>query len=202
MKRISFLFVLLAAFLFTAASVASAAPGSVLVNNWALGAGNAFGCPGNIDQGWDHSSTVSVSRCPKNPSPFGPGEPGAAFKNGPRSGPGRPGVETVSAQEFTLPPAPSHTFQLSALIVCVRCSYFRADLYGDGQHLGQLLERLPNQRPDYRYEGSGRNNWPGYTGDVLTTGHYDTFRIEIRTLFTASNSLGVKWTGIDLQVDQ
>lgn len=172
---------------------------NLIDNAWALGIDNASGCPGDIDSGWVHSATVSLSRCPKNPSPFGPNEPGAAFKNGPVMGPGQPGVETLSYQEFILPYATSHTLQFQSLIICVRCDYLHVDLYGDGQYLGRLLDYNPHVSiPDYYYDSTDRIDWPGYIGPELTVMHYETYRLEIKTMFTAFNSLGVKWTGMQL----
>ena len=110
-----------------------------LQNTWALGIDNASGCPGDIDDGWTHSATVSLSRCPKNPSPTQTSGNGAAFKNGPVNGGGQAGVETTSTQTFVLPFAESHELTFSALIVCVRCDYLIAEIYGDGQYLGDLL---------------------------------------------------------------
>ena len=171
---------------------ARAEPNNILINTWALGIDNATGCPGDISSGWTHSPTVSLSRCPKNPAPTAPTDDGAAFKNGPVSGGGVPGVETTSSQTFALSFAESHTLTFSALIVCVRCDYLIAELYGDGLYLGQLLNYTEGM------QACGSWNWQRYCGDPLTVAHYDSYEIVIRTRWTQSNSLGVKWTGLEL----
>lgn len=162
-----------------------------LQNLWALGIDNATGCPGDISDGWTHSETVSLSRCPKNPSPDGI-SPGAAFKNGPVSGSGQSGVETTSSQAFTLPYDESHKLTFSALIVCVRCDYLVAELFADGAYVGELLNYTPGM------ESCGSWGWQRYCGEPLTVGHANEYEIVIRTLWTQSNSLGVKWTGMEL----
>ena len=181
---------------------------NLIKNAWALGIDNSSGCPGDIHFGWTHSETVSLSRCPKNPSPDGAGHPGAAFKNGPVQGPGKPEIETISTQEFVLSEAESHTLQFSSLIMQVRAEYLHVDLYGnndDDEHLGNLyLGRLLNYDPDtsvpdYYQDGGERGDWPGFIGPELVVAHYDIYRIEIRTLFTMPNSLGIKWTGLRLE---
>ena len=163
-----------------------------LQNVWALGIDNASGCPGDINSGWQHSATVSLSRCPKNPSPDGLGQPGAAFKNGPVNGGGQSGIETTSSQVFTLPFADNHELSFSALIVCVRCDYLVVDLYGDGQYLGDLLDYTEGM------QSCGVYDWQRYCGEPLSVAHYDSYEIVIRTMWTQSNSLGVKWTGLEL----
>lgn len=163
-----------------------------LQNVWALGIDNASGCPGDINSGWAHSPTVSLSRCPKNPSPYGLGQPGAAFKNGPVNGGGQSGVETTSGQIFTLPYADSHELSFSALIICVRCDYLTVDLYGNGQYLGELLNYAPGM------QSCGVWDWQRYCGEPLVVTHYDSYEIVIRTRWTQSNSLGVKWAGLEL----
>lgn len=171
---------------------ATAVPANLLTNTYALGIDNAAGCPGDIDEGWTHSATVSLSRCPKNPAPTAPDDDGAAFKNGPVSGGGQAGVETTSSQTFALPFAESHELTFSALIVCVRCDYLIAELYGDGQYLGELLNYTEGAA------SCGAWGWQRYCGQPLTVAHYDSYELVIRTLWTRSNSLGVKWTGLEL----
>lgn len=170
---------------------------NALLNNWALGVNNLPGCPGDIGAAWTHSETVSLSVCPKNPSPYGPGEAGAAFKNGPFMGPGRPGIETISIQEFIAPPGAVHSFKFSALVICVRCDYLRADLYAGDLFLGRLLDFSPASIPS-----STAEDWPRYTGPIVTAPHYDTYQIVIRSMFTNNEALGVKWTGLILSIDK
>lgn len=163
-----------------------------LQNVWALGIDNASGCPGDIGSDWAHSATVSLSRCPKNPAPDG--GPGAAFKNGPVSGGGQSGVETTSSQLFTLPYAETHQLTFSMLAVCVRCDYIIVELYGGGELLGTLLT-VDDSGAGGVDTGEG---WPRYSGSVLAVPHYSEYELVIRSLWTESNSLGAKWTGLQL----
>lgn len=196
MKRIAILVItMIFALIIFGAAITRAEPVQVLENTWALGIDESSGCPGDIYAGWSHSSTVSLSRCPKNPAPAGMTD-GAAFKNGPVSGGGIAGVETVSVQSFTLPPAEAYTFDFSALIICVRCEYLQVDLFGDGQYLGSLL-----QFTDGSTACDTSEKWPRYCGDSLTVDYAAEYEIHIRSMWTRSNSLGVKWTGLELHAD-
>lgn len=166
-----------------------------LRNVWAKGVDNN-NCPGDINSEWTHSSTVSLSRCPKNPAPDG-GD-GAAFKNGPVNGLGQPGVETTSTQIFTLPEAASHQLTFSMLAVCVRCDYIVVELHdGDGALLGTLLEI------DASYTGGvdTGEGWLRFTGPALAVPHLPEYQLVIRSMWTVSNSLGAKWTGLHLEDD-
>lgn len=164
---------------------------TLLKNTWALGDNDA-GCPGNIHDSWTHGPTVSLSRCPKNQPP--PGSlSGAAFKNGTQQGLGQAGVESVSEQSFTVEPADEHTFTLSAYIISVRAEYLVADLYGDGEYLGELLNYQ-----DASHDPCGLDLWPQYCGAPLTVPHAEVYTIRIRTLFLREDSLGIKWTGLEL----
>lgn len=185
---------ILTAVLLTGEPFAAVAEPHGLRNVWAKGVDDT-NCPGDITSEWTHSPTVSLSRCPKNPAPDG-GD-GAAFKNGPVSGLGQSGVETTSTQTFTLPEAEVHQLAFSTLAVCVRCDYIVAELYGDGVLLGTLLE----------IDGSGAGGvdttegWPRYTGPILAVPHLPEYQLVIRSLWTTSNSLGAKWTGLRLEDD-
>lgn len=166
-----------------------------LRNVWAKGVDDT-NCPGDIHSEWVHSPTVSLSRCPKNPSPDG--GPGAAFKNGPVQGLGQPGVETTSTQTFTLPEAESHQLTFSMLAVCVRCDYIIVELRdGDGALLGTLLEI------DDSYAGGvdTGEGWLRFSSPVLAVPHLPEYRLVIRSMWTVSNSLGAKWTGLRLEDD-
>lgn len=182
---------LMAVFLFIAVNFANAETYD-LQNTWALGIDNVTGCPGDINSGWVHSETVSLSRCYKNPSPDAPNG-GAAFKNGPKNGLGQAGIETTSSQTFILPySADGHELTFSALIICVRCDYLIAELYGDGQYLGELLHYTEG------IASCGEWGWQRYCGEPLTIPQANEYEIVIRSLWTESNSLGVKWTGLEL----
>ena len=163
-----------------------------LRNVWAKGVDDN-NCPGDIHSEWTHSPTVSLSRCPKNPAPDG-GD-GAAFKNGPVSGLGQSGVETTSTQTFTLPEAAMHQLTFSTLAVCVRCDYITIELHGGGTVLGTLLEI------DDSYAGGvdTGEGWLRFTGPVLTVPHLPEYQLVIRSMWTASNALGAKWTGLRLE---
>lgn len=166
-----------------------------LRNVWAKGVADDS-CPGDIASEWAHSPTVSLSRCPKNPAPDG-GD-GAAFKNGPVQGLGQSGVETTSTQAFTLETAVSHQLTFSMLAVCVRCDYIVVELHdGSGTLLGTLLE-IDATGAGGADMGEG---WPRYTGPVLAVPHLPEYQLVIRSMWTRSDSLGAKWTGLQLEDD-
>lgn len=173
-------------------TVSAAEPVQVLENTWALGIDESTGCPGDIDSAWAHSENVSLSRCPKNPAPPGQTD-GAAFKNGPVNGFGQVGVETWSAQTFTLPVAESYTFDFSTLIICVRCDYVRADLYADGNYVGDLLDF-----PNISSVCDTSEKWPRFCGNRLTVPYASEYTLLITSMFSQSDSLGAKWTGLEL----
>lgn len=165
-----------------------------LRNVWAKGVDNN-NCPGDINSEWTHSPTISLSRCPKNPSPDG--GPGAAFKNGPVNGLGQSGVETTSTQIFTLPDALSHQLTFSMLAVCVRCDYIIVELYAnDGDNLAMATLLIIDD------SGAGGvdtgEGWPRYTSPQVTVPHATMYTLVIRSLWTKSDSLGAKWTGLRL----
>ena len=166
-----------------------------LRNVWAKGVDDDD-CPGDIGSEWTHSPTVSLSRCPKNPSPDG--GPGAAFKNGPMQGLGQPGVETTSTQTFTLPEAAAHQLTFATLAVCVRCDYIVVELRdGSGALLGTLLT-VDDDETGGVDTGEG---WLRFTSPVLTVPHLPEYQLAIRSMWTASNALGAKWTGLRLEDD-
>lgn len=176
-------------------NTALAGDNNALINTWALGIDESVGCPGDIYPGWVHSETVTLSRCPKNPAPSGNIEDdGAAFKNGPVNGLGDPSVETSSKQIFNLPVADGYIFEFTALIICVRCDYLEVDLYGDGTYLGSLM-RFKDEDPSCE----DVEKWPRYCGDPLVVDYYSTYTIDIRTM--SGDSLGVKWTGLELNYE-
>lgn len=166
-----------------------------LRNVWAKGVDDN-NCPGDINSEWTHSETISLSRCPKNPSPDD--GPGAAFKNGPINGLGRSGVETTSIQTFTLAEAEAHQLTFSTLAICVRCDYIIVELHSDsGELLGTLLE-IDATGAGGVDTGEG---WERYTGPVLLAPHLPAYQLVIRSLWTQSNALGAKWTGLRLDDD-
>jgi len=73
-----------------------------------------------------------------------------------------------------------------------RGDYLIAEIYGDGQYLGDLLNYTEGM------QSCGAWGWGRYCGDPLTVSHADEYEIVIRTRWTQSNSLGVKWTGLEL----
>lgn len=168
---------------------------NLIQNSWAQGLDNANGCwrGGDIHSGWNHSETVSLSRCPKNPPP--PGSVyGSAFKNGPRSGPGMMGVETLSRQNIFHDVEGGFWLEFSTLLICVRCDYFIAEIQGDGVVLGEILHFNQGMTPCDTSE-----KWNRYCGSLyVPPGNYGTIKLRIRTMFTLGNSLGVKWTGLEL----
>lgn len=184
---------ILGIFVFVVGSV-DADENNIILNAWAQGMYEEDGCPGNIHDGWTHSETVTLSRCPKNPAPSGdPNDDGSAFKNGPVNGLGTIGVETSSTQSFSLPESDGYTFNFSSLVICVRCDYLEVDLYGDDVYLGSLLSFHNGSESCDNSE-----KWPRYCGDDLSVGYYETYTIDIRSMYTASDALGVKWTGLEL----
>ena len=196
--RMLFIFIFLSFLLIQFGSFEDAGAGEpvqVLINTWAWGIEEQSGCPGDIHSGWEHSDTVSLARCYKNPAPPDGEQGGSAFKNGPRSGPGLPGVETTSTQTFTLPAADSYTFTFETFLVFVWCDYFVAELYGDGEYLGEFMNVTPGNWDD---TVCGNVLWDRHCSPELNVPYAAEYSLNIRTLFTASDSLGIKWTGLKL----
>ena len=160
--------------------LAQSAPVNVIVNQWALGIDDATGCPGDINEGWQHNQEMSLSRCYKNPAPpDGTGQGGAAFKCGPTQG--QCSVNTLgeswqdfNAQDRGVAASSTYTVTYSHLQVCVGCTFVKAELLGSDDNgqtwatLGTLLGYLPDDTPC-----STATYWPTFCGGPLVVPHYD-----------------------------
>lgn len=178
-------------------------PVNVVVNAWALGVNNEFGCPGNINEEWEHNEEMSLSRCSKNPAPpYGLTSGGSAFKCGPTNGQCSPNTLGESWQDFNaqdrgVTATSTYTVTYSHLQVCVGCTFVRAELLGSADSgqtwttLGTLLDFRPGDTPC-----STAAIWPEHCGGPLVVGHYDLYRLYITGMYHQQS--GYKFTGVNL----
>lgn len=188
-------------------SAVSASPTNVIRNAWALGDDNAGGCPGNINDSWNHNQEMSLSRCSKNPAPpLGLTQGGAAFKCGPTMGQCSPNTlgeswQDFNAQERGVPLASSYSVSFKSLIICVGCTFVKAELLGSsdgGQtwiNLGTLLNFIPKQSVPC----NTLTFWDTYCGNTIVVPHYELYRLYVSGMYKQQS--GYKFTGVDLSFE-
>lgn len=181
-------------------------PVNVIRNAWALGDDNADGCPGNINDSWNHNAQMSLSRCDKNPAPpDGLTRGGSAFKCGPTQGNCAANTLGESWQEFNpqergVPYADEYEVSYSHLQVCVGCTFVHVELYGsaDAQNwtdLATLLHFEPNQLAPC----STSTYWATYCGNAVIVPHYDHYKLVVSGMYHQQS--GYKFTGVKLMFD-